>query len=162
MAATETGVGPIGLGKRLRLAHMAFSRALRLELAKHDVTFGQFVHLENLWSEDGLTQTELSHRVGIETASSTSILDQLETLGLVDRRRNSSDRRKINVYLTPKGADLQPVLYRAAAKVNAVARGEMSASDVSALISILDRIADSVSATYPGSNATNARTRLGS
>jgi len=120
MAGTKSGFGKIGIGKRLRLAHMAFSRALRLELEQHGVTFGQFVHLEQLWNEDGLTQTELSARVGIESASSTSILGQLEEKGLIDRRRNGRDRRKINVHLTERGLALQSDLIGAAIKVNQV------------------------------------------
>ena len=160
MTGTEPRPGRIGIGKRLRLAHMAFSRALRLELAKHDVTFGQFVHLEQLWTEDGLTQTELSRRIGIETASSTSILEQLEEDGLVDRRRNGRDRRKVNVYLTEKGSALQPVLFGAAIKVNWIARSELTPDEVAALISILNRMTASIAAEYPGSNSADAKARL--
>ena len=161
MAGTEPGIGRIGIGKRLRLAHMAFSRALRLELAKHDVTFGQFVHLEQLWNEDGLTQTELSRRIGIESASSTSILEQLEQHGLIDRPRNGRDRRKVNVHLTEKGAALQPALFGAAKKVNRIAQSELTPDEVVALISILNRMTESIAAEYPGSNSVDARARLG-
>lgn len=162
MAEAEPAVGKIGMGKRVRLAHMAFSRALRLELAKHDVTFGQFVHLEQLWNEDGLTQTELSRRVGIETASSTSILEQLETQGLIDRRRDGRDRRKLNVHLTKKGTALRSVLFDAARKVNRIARRGFTASELGLLIKFLARMTDSLAAEYPGSNSADARTRLGS
>jgi DNA-binding MarR family transcriptional regulator len=141
---------------------MAFSRALRLELAEHDVTFAQFVHLEQLWNEDGLTQTELSRRVGVETASSTPILDQLEKHGLVDRRRNEIDRRKINLHLTAKGRALRSALFAAARKVNKVARRNLSASEVAVLFSILNRLTESIATEYPGSNTEDARTRLGS
>jgi DNA-binding MarR family transcriptional regulator len=140
---------------------MAFSRALRLELAKYNVTFGQFVHLEQLWNEDGLTQTELSRRVGVETASSTSILDQLEKQGLIERRRNRRDRRKINVHLTKEGAALQTDLVGAAIEVNRIARSGLSTSEVSTLILNLRRMTEAVVAEYPGSNSTDARTRLG-
>ncbi len=51
-----------------------------------------------------------SRAVGIETASSTTILDELERLGSVRRVRNPKDRRKINVYLTDAGSALQPIL----------------------------------------------------
>lgn len=150
----------IGLGKRLRLAHMAFSRALRLELAKEDVTFGQFVHLERLWEEDGLTQTELSRRVGVETASSTTILDELERLGFVERRRNSSDRRNINVFLTPAGSGLRPRLLDRASIVNVTAKQGMSAQEIKVLFSALDRIADALSSEYPQTGRSSGKDRL--
>lgn len=139
----------IGLGKRLRLAHMAFSRGLRVELAKEDVSFGQFVHLECLWQRDGLTQKELSKRVGVEMASSTTILVELETRGLVRRERSTEDRRAINVFLTPVGAALKPRLLAAAARVNAQARATLSPTQVEQLMAMLDMIAGDLTETYP-------------
>ncbi|MGX1308108.1 DNA-binding MarR family transcriptional regulator [Amorphus suaedae] len=162
MAETGQDGATIGIGKRIRLAHMAFSRALRLELAKHDVSFGQFVHLEQLWLEDGLTQTDLSHRIGIETASSTSILDQLEKRGFIERHRNDQDRRKINVFLTDSGSDLQPVLFGAVTRVNGIAQSNLSREQVQELFDTLDCITKSVSDAYPGPKTTDARARLGS
>ena len=92
-----------GIGMLLRDADTAFNRYLTAQLAAHGVTFGQFQHLRNLWVENGLTQAELSRRIGIEMASSTAILDSLEAAKLITRVRNTTDRRKINVFLTPAG-----------------------------------------------------------
>ncbi len=87
-----------GIGMLLRDADAAFNRYLTAQLAVHGVTFGQFQHLRNLWVENGLTQAELSRRIGIEMASSTAILDSLEAAKLITRMRNTADRRKINVF----------------------------------------------------------------
>src|SRR3981189_3819904 len=92
-----------GIGMLLRDADSAFNRDLTAALAVHGVTFGQFQHLRNLWVENGLTQAELSRRIGIEMASSTAILDSLEAAKLATRVRNTADRRKINVFLPPPG-----------------------------------------------------------
>lgn len=139
----------IGMGKRLRLAHMAFSRGLRLELAKEDVSFGQFIHLERLWEMDGLTQKDLSRRVGVEMASSTTILAELESRGLVRRERSPQDRRAINVVLTPEGAALKPRLLEAAARVNAQARANLSPEQVTQVMAVLDTITADLTAIYP-------------
>src|SRR3954464_12294869 len=104
-----------GLGMLLRDADTAFNRYLTAQLAAHGVTFGQFQHLRNLWVENGLTQAELSRRIGIEMASSTAILDALEPEKLITRVRNATDRRKINVFLTPAGATLEAPLMACAA-----------------------------------------------
>ena len=104
-----------GIGMLLRDADTAFNRYLTAQLAAHRVTFGQFQHLRNLWVEDGLTQAELSRRIGIEMASSTAILDSLAAGQLITRVRNAADRRKINVFLTPSGAALEKALMACAA-----------------------------------------------
>jgi DNA-binding MarR family transcriptional regulator len=124
----------------LREADMAFNRYLRQALAAHQVTFGQFQHLRNLWVENGLTQAELSRRIGIEMASSTAILDSLEAERLITRLRNATDRRKINVFLTPAGAALEKPLMACAAKANKQARRGLSDAEVATMFAHVGRI----------------------
>ena len=130
----------IGIGKLLRRAHMAFSRELRLQLAVHDISFGEFIHLEKLWYEDGLNQTEISRRVGVETASSTTTLDRLEKRGFVRRVRNGDDRRNINVFLNPTGARLQEKLLGCAKMVNLIAREGLKEREILAFFKIMEKI----------------------
>jgi DNA-binding MarR family transcriptional regulator len=134
----------IGIGKLLRRAHMAFSRELRLRLAAHNVSFGEFTHLERLWHEDGLNQTEISRRVGIETASSTTILDRLEKRGFVRRVRNGDDRRNINVFLKPSGAKLKDKLLGCAKAVNLLARSGLKEREVLTFFRLMERIANNL------------------
>jgi MarR family transcriptional regulator, organic hydroperoxide resistance regulator len=130
----------IGLGMLLRAADSTFNRHLRDALAHHDVTFGQFQHLRNLWVENGLTQAELSRRIGIEMASSTAILDSLEARRLITRVRNVADRRKINVFLTPAGAALKKPLMTGAARVNKEARRGLTDAELASVFTLIGRI----------------------
>jgi len=150
----------IGIGWRLRRAHMAFSRGFRQELAKADVSFGQFVHLEKLWENDGPTQAELSRAVGIETASSTTILDELERRAFVTRVRNPQDRRKINVYLTDAGRALEPVLLERARAVNLQAKTGLNHQQVEQLFALLETVTDALNEVYPQASQGDARERL--
>jgi len=130
----------IGIGMLLHEADMRFNRHLRQELAAHGVTFGQFQHLRNLWVENALTQAELSRRVGIEMASSTTILDSLEAEGLITRVRNATDRRKINVFLTPAGAALKKPLMACAARANRRARRGLTDAELASVFAHVGRI----------------------
>lgn len=150
----------IGIGWRLRRAHMAFSRGFRQELAKADVSFGQFVHLEKLWENDGPTQAELSRAVGIETASSTTILDELERRAFITRVRNPQDRRKINVYLTEAGRALEPVLLERARAVNLQAKTGLSHQQVEQLFTLLESVTEALNEVYPQASQGDARERL--
>ena len=87
----------IGLGMLLRDANAIFNKVLREELAQYEITFSQYQHLRQLWQADGLAQVELSGRIGIETASSTAVINQLEKRGFIRRKRDASDRRRIIV-----------------------------------------------------------------
>jgi DNA-binding MarR family transcriptional regulator len=135
-----------GIGMLLRDADIAFNRYLTARLAAHGVTFGQFQHLRNLWVEDGLTQAELSRRIGIEMASSTAILDSLEAEKLVTRVRNAADRRKINVLLTPAGAALETPLMACAADANRRASKGLGKAEVARLFAIAGQIIENFKA----------------
>jgi DNA-binding MarR family transcriptional regulator len=51
----------------------------------------------------GSTQQELVDHSMIDASSMVAILDELQELGLVERRQNPADRRKHAVHLTAKG-----------------------------------------------------------
>jgi DNA-binding MarR family transcriptional regulator len=90
--------------------------------------------------ENGLTQAELSRRIGIEMASSTAILDSLESEKLITRVRNADDRRKINVFLTPAGAALEAPLMACAADANKRASKGLTKAEVAQLFALAGRI----------------------
>jgi DNA-binding MarR family transcriptional regulator len=108
----------VGLGKSLRAAHLAFNNFLRERLAEHSVTFSEFQHLQNLWREDGINQKELSQRIGITTASSTSVLSSLEGKKLIRRFKDKLDLRNTHVFLTEAGAALEDILEDYAVQAN--------------------------------------------
>jgi DNA-binding MarR family transcriptional regulator len=124
----------------LRDADAAFNRYLTTQLAAEGVTFSQFQHLRNLWVEDGLTQAELSRRIGIEMASSTAVLDSLEAEKLISRVRNAADRRKINVHLTAAGAALEAPLMACAMDANRRASKGIAKAEIARLFAIAGQI----------------------
>ena len=83
-----------------RLAHLvrdaarALGRSLSIRLAEHHVSFGHWSFLRVLWVEDGLTQRELSERVGVMEPTTFSAMKTMERLGYVVRRQHEGDRKK--------------------------------------------------------------------
>lgn len=128
------------IGVLLRDAYWAFSHAFRARLVARGVTFGQFAHLQVLWEENGLTQVELSRRIGIERASSTAVIDGLESGGFVRRMRNTEDRRKINIFLTPAGLAIREDLLACSMETDQAARSGLSQMQVTALYDVISQI----------------------
>lgn len=112
------GNGNVSVGYMIRDLHRAFARALQHKIAAHGVSMGQWFFLRALWEEDGLTQRELSQRVGMMEPTTVTALNSMERRGLVERVRNPHDRRKVNIYLTPKGRSLRAVLLPCADEIN--------------------------------------------
>ena len=55
--------------------------------------------------EGAITQQSLGRSVGIDPSSMVATIDELESRGLVERRRHPSDRRAHALYLTDAGTD---------------------------------------------------------
>jgi DNA-binding MarR family transcriptional regulator len=128
------------LGYLTRIAFRNFSRALERRTQAHGVSSGQWRFLRVLWIEDGITQRELSRRVGLREPTTVTALKGLEKAGLIHRWQSPDDRRKLHVYLTPKARQLRPVLAPYIAEVNQMAVQGLSADEVRILQDMLRRI----------------------
>jgi MarR family transcriptional regulator for hemolysin len=134
MSQTEFYADPSNsMGYLTRIAFRAFSRALEIRTSPHGVSSGQWRYLRVLWREDGLTQRELSRRVGMREPTTVIALKSLERSGFVLRRKSVEDRRKVHVYLTREAKALQQVLLPAVAEVNAIALAGLTKSEISVL-----------------------------
>ncbi|MDB5463213.1 MAG: MarR family transcriptional regulator [Phenylobacterium sp.] len=134
------------IGYLTRIAFRAFSRALEVRTAPHGVSSGQWRFLRVLWREDGLTQRELSRRVGMREPTTVIALKSLERSGFVVRRKSVEDRRKAHVFLTPEAKALQPVLLPAVAEVNAIALAGLSPSEIAVLRKALSQVGRNLAA----------------
>jgi MarR family transcriptional regulator, organic hydroperoxide resistance regulator len=105
------------VGYQVRMTHRALQRYLQIKIKPYGVTLGTWYFLRALWHEDGLTQRELSRRIGTREPTTMTAIQAMEANGLVRRVRNDADRRKQNVFLTPKGRRLKSKLLPLAAEV---------------------------------------------
>lgn len=67
----------------------------------------QLLVLELLAEGTPQTVGSIAERVGLAQATVTNMVDRLAERDLVERRRNESDRRQVNVILTDAGYELQ-------------------------------------------------------
>lgn len=71
------------------------------------ISFPQFFLLAHINSTPHpLTMTEIAERMHHTTAAATGLVDRLENLGYLRRTNAESDRRKVLVSITEKGAEL--------------------------------------------------------
>jgi len=128
------------VGYLLRFAFRYYSRALEQRTLPFGVSSGQWRFLRILWTEDGLTQIELSRRVGMREPTTVAAVNGLEKAGLVRRRKSSSDRRKIHIHLTSRGKRLKFKLLPFVAEVNALGLKGLSPQQVASLRQALLKI----------------------
>lgn len=85
------------------------AEALDTKLQTIDLNIGLWPTMFALWEEEGLTQTELAGRCRTAGYTTTRVLDVLEKLQLVERRKHPASRRAYQIFLTEKGRELEVV-----------------------------------------------------
>jgi len=135
-----------------RLAHLvkdatrALLRALQMRLTPHGVPLGHWTFLRILWDKDGITQRELSEQAGVMDPTTFSALKAMERLGYVTRRKLPGNKKKIFIFLTPRGRLLKPKLVPFAEQVNQIAVRGLKAEDIATtrhtLLAIIESLAE--------------------
>ena len=128
------------IGYLARIAFRSFSRVLERRTMQHDVSAGQWRFLRQLWREDGITQRQLSARVGMREPTTVVALKGLEAAGLVRREKSETDKRKIHIYLTPYARELEILLAPLNAEVHEIATGGMTDAEVATLQRLLQQV----------------------
>jgi MarR family transcriptional regulator, organic hydroperoxide resistance regulator len=148
-----------------RVAHLvkdgtrALLRALQTRLAAHSVSLGHWTFLRVLWEKDGLTQRELSEQAGVMEPTTFSALHAMEKLDYVTRRQMPGNRKKVFVFLTPKGRMLKQKLVPLAEQVNEIAVRGTRPADVAVTRQVLLRIIENLAADEAGADQKPRRKR---
>lgn len=136
----------LSAGYVIRIAHRLLQRDLDETLAFSGVSRGQWFFLRALWSEDGLTQRELSTRVGMMEPTTVVALNGMEKAKLVYRVRDTGDRRKIRVYLTESGRSARERLLPLVKTINDRATAGISRQDLRRFHLVIEQMTENLRA----------------
>ncbi len=87
-------------------------------LKEHGITHAYTYFLMELYQQDGLTQSEMHKRIGIEQPTAVRTLDRMERDGLILREQNPTDRRALFIKLTDKGKHYKEIILSCAKELN--------------------------------------------
>lgn len=73
---------------------------------RYGLTGPQLVILNEIASHKSISVTELARSISLSQATVTDILNRLDKKGLVDRTRDDTDRRRVNIRITPTSRDI--------------------------------------------------------
>jgi MarR family transcriptional regulator, organic hydroperoxide resistance regulator len=127
-------------GFLVRDANRAFQRLLEKRIAPFGLKRGQWYFLRVLWTEDGLSQRELSARVGMMEPTTVIALRSMERSGLIRRVRSADDRRRAQVWLTPKAQRLRDELLTLARAITEEAEDAISRNELALFRRVIARM----------------------
>jgi MarR family transcriptional regulator, organic hydroperoxide resistance regulator len=148
-----------GCSHRMREITKLFARPLLRRLNRHGVTFGEWRFLRVLWERDGVSQSELSDLLDMTSAATVFSVNLLERDGFAERVPDPTDRRRMLIYLTPKGRALRERLMPYARTIRLAAFAGFSDREVRQLDVMLDRIKSNLGNFIRVQEAVRARRR---
>ncbi|OUD10711.1 MarR family transcriptional regulator [Marivivens niveibacter] len=88
-------------------ANLAVGRLYKPLLDELGLTYPQYLALMILWEKDGRAIGEISGILGLESSTLTPLIKRMEATGLVTRRRDDKDERRVHVFLTDAGRKIE-------------------------------------------------------
>ncbi|MGZ3215747.1 MarR family winged helix-turn-helix transcriptional regulator [Paracoccus sp. T5] len=87
--------------------NLAFGRVYKPLLDPLGLTYPQYLVLMTLWPSDNQSIGQIGTALGLDSSTLTPLIKRLEVAGLVTRRRDPRDERRVIVSLTREGGDLE-------------------------------------------------------
>ena len=148
------------ISKIKHLSGRIFARMLKRHGIEINPAQGRIMFV--LWQEDGIPIQKLSERTSLGKSTLTSMLDRLEQIGYVTRRRSGTDRRTILIDRTAKDRTLQETYERVSDEMTAIYYKGLSGHEIREFESTLERIltnlTDADAASRAPSNGTKTET----
>ncbi|WP_077615466.1 MarR family winged helix-turn-helix transcriptional regulator [Caenibacillus caldisaponilyticus] len=126
--------------KELRVVASVIKETGRQLLKDVGITPPQFVALQWIAEEEGITIGELSARVYMPFSTTTDMIDRLEEKGLVKRVKDERDKRLVRIHLQAKGSELIRAVIRKRQDFLAEKLEGLSAEDLRAFQAGLDHL----------------------
>lgn len=96
----------INTEKDLRRIAGIIKRNGRKILKNYPITSPQFIALQWVIDRENLTIGELSNKIGLAFSTTTDLVDRMEKNGLVERVRDTTDRRVVRIVPLEKGKSI--------------------------------------------------------
>lgn len=144
------------IGPLLDLLARRLRGAAEAELAAFDLRPRHVIGLTLLRDFGEHSQAALAASLGIDPTNVVALLNELESTGLIERRRSPEDRRRHTVVLTPAGGQRLAEIETALARLEHRLFAAMDSEEQAALYGLLQRAASATGGTHGASAASCA------
>ena len=121
-------------------ADLKMKNNLMRKIKSFDLTTEQWMIMNRLFEEGGISQKELSERTLKDQGALTRTLDRMEKKGLVKRQLNPYDRRSFLIYLTEEGQEIWEQIVPVAEECIEDAVQGFTEEEVDSLTTLLRRV----------------------
>jgi DNA-binding MarR family transcriptional regulator len=134
------------LGFLVRRAQKLMSQQAEKVFEGQDLTLSQWIVLELIEEGRVVTPGEAARMLGHNSGATTRLIDELESQGLLERRREPGDRRLVTLALTPAGKRQAKAWKGEMAGFFDELLAEFSAAEIETMIALMSRLVDRLEA----------------
>ncbi len=127
------------VGVELRIAQILADRAFS-EVQHPKMAAGHYTVLSLIDLNPGINQSALARCMFLDRSSMVPMLDQLESKGLLERRKNPTDRRSHALHLTGSGRNVLSRLDRSVRSLEEMFARKMGKKDRDELLALIKKL----------------------
>lgn len=140
----EVGDDSMDAFRAFKRAMMLHRRLLMSTFAEEHIHPAQAGCLQALAHRDGISQSDLAEMLHVSRPSVTTMLQRMESAGMIERRDDESDSRITRVYLTDEGQALAERMHAGFVDMLNVSMGSMPDGDKREFTRILSAVNEHV------------------
>lgn len=128
------------VGFLMRLAQQRHIAIFQRIMGEDGPTPTQFAAMAKLSGGEDISQNQLGRLTAMDPATIKGVIARLEERGLVERRPDPDDQRRLRVRLTPMGLETMPALIEKARAITAATLSPLSREEAERLLGLLGRL----------------------
>jgi DNA-binding MarR family transcriptional regulator len=97
---------------RLYSASRLITQAYTPMLTELGITYPQYLVLMVLWEKDNQPVNDIARRLLLETNTVTPLIQRMEKLGIISRKKGEKDKRQQIVGLSQKGKEMEEKAFK--------------------------------------------------
>ncbi len=125
------------LMRRAQQRHIAIFQRI---MGEDGPTPTQFAAMAKLGAGEEISQNQLGRMTAMDPATIKGVIARLAERGLVERRPDPDDQRRVRVRLTPAGLEAMPALTEKARAITAATLSPLSREEAERLLALLARL----------------------
>ncbi|MFC6175913.1 MarR family winged helix-turn-helix transcriptional regulator [Companilactobacillus huachuanensis] len=116
-----------------------------IEFKKYDLTKGQYIYLARIYEHPGIIQEKVAEMIKVDRTTAARAIKKLETNEFIVRKQSEDNKKEKKLYVTKKGEETYPILYREEHYSNEIALNGLSPSERKQVFKLLNIVEGNIS-----------------
>ncbi|KRK74988.1 MarR family transcriptional regulator [Companilactobacillus alimentarius DSM 20249] len=119
-----------------------------IEFKKYNLTKGQYLYLVRIYENPGIIQEKLAEMIKVDKTTAARAIKKLENNDFIVRKQSSDNKKEKKLYVTKKGKEVYPTIYRENIYSNKMALKGLSPAEQRQIFELLKVVEDNVASDW--------------